>query len=129
LRAWNAIDLVLAMDRGKAARGIRNVPATLDVFDSHFERFPVLPGVLVLGSLAELARLLMKETTGADYRLRAARRVRFRGYVRPGDQMDLSVSIDSLDEATAELRGTVKVGDQVVVTATSLTLAQAGTAS
>jgi len=129
VRAWNAIDLVLAMESGKGARAIRNVPATLDVFDSNFERFPVLPGVLALGSLAELAWLLMKETTGADYRLRAARRVRFRGYIRPGDQMELDVSIDSLEEATAQLRGTVKVGDQVVVTATSLVLAQAGIAS
>lgn len=117
------------MDPGKSARAVRNVPATLDIFDSHFERFPVLPGVLVLGSLAELAGVLMKETTGAEWRLSAAHRVRFKGYVRPGDQLDLHVSIELLEDARAELRGTVKVADQVVVTATRLTMASAGVPS
>lgn len=126
MRAWNAIDVVLAMDPGRSARALRNVPATLDVFDSHFERFPVMPGVLVLGSLAELARLLMKETTGVDWRLCVARRVRFKAYVRPGDQLDLSVSIEAINAAEADLRGEVKVHDRVVVTATSLKLGMAG---
>lgn len=114
------------MEPGKSARAIRNVPATLDVFDSHFERFPVLPGVLVLGSLAELAGMLMKETTGSEWRLRTATRVRFKSFVRPGDQLELSVSINLREEARAELQGTVKVGDQVVVTATRLALSVVG---
>ncbi len=42
-------------------RRIRNVPNTLAIFDSHFPRFPVLPGVLILGSLGELAGVLLEE--------------------------------------------------------------------
>jgi 3-hydroxyacyl-[acyl-carrier-protein] dehydratase len=126
VRAWSAIDRIVDMHPGRAARAIRNVPVDLDVFEGHFERFPVLPGVLVLGSLAELARLLARETTGEDYRLEKAGRVRFKGYVRPGDRLDLSVSIDSLDSAKAEMSGDAKVGDLVVVTAASLTLGRTG---
>jgi len=53
------LDRVLELEPRTRARGLRNVPSTLDVFDSHFPRFPVLPGVVVLDSLAELARLVL----------------------------------------------------------------------
>jgi 3-hydroxyacyl-[acyl-carrier-protein] dehydratase len=87
------LDRILTIDPGRAATAVRNVPATLDIFDSHFPRFPVLPGVLILGSLAELAGLLMTETTGGTWRLTAALGVRYRHFVRPGDQMQLQVEL------------------------------------
>ncbi len=120
MQAWTAVDAIVAMDPGRSARGIRNIPATLNVFETHFSRFPVLPGVLVLGSLVELASRLLNETTGDEWRLGGARRIRFKRYVRPGDRLDLSVSIDVLEPPNAQLRGTVMVADEVVVTAAAL---------
>ncbi len=57
------LDRVVGVEPGRRAEAIRNVPSTLDLFDSHFPRFPVLPGVLILGTLGALAELLLRDTT------------------------------------------------------------------
>ena len=46
-----ALDRVLAVEPGECARALRNVPNTLSFFDSHFPLRPVLPGVMVIGSM------------------------------------------------------------------------------
>ena len=73
---WTTVDRVISLDPGKGARGIRNVPNTLSILDSHFPRFPVLPGVMILGSMAELAATLLKEHTGRSWRLSGAEQFR-----------------------------------------------------
>ena len=44
---WTTLDRIVSVEPGKSAEAIRNVPNTLAIFDSHFPRFPVLPGVLM----------------------------------------------------------------------------------
>ena len=73
---WTTLDRVLEIDPEKQARAIRNVPNTLAIFDSHFPRFPVLPGVLMLGSLAELSARLLEKKAGGRWRLAGADQVR-----------------------------------------------------
>ena len=53
----------------------------------------MLPGVLILGSLAELAAQLLAQKAGGGWRLARAEQVRFRHFVQPGDQMELSVEL------------------------------------
>src|SRR3954452_3169170 len=86
------LDRIIELEPGGRARGLRNVPNTLEVFDSHFPRFPVLPGVLVLDTLAELAELALGGPPG-EWRLSGIRRAQFRRYVAPGDQLELSVQV------------------------------------
>ncbi|MGW4120600.1 3-hydroxyacyl-ACP dehydratase FabZ family protein [Nocardia sp. NPDC004711] len=87
------LDRIVDLTAGRTAAAVRNVPSTLALFDSHFPRFPVLPGVLILGSLGELAALLMSETVGGAWELAAARTIRYRHFVRPGDSMHLHVDL------------------------------------
>ncbi|MGW4125688.1 3-hydroxyacyl-ACP dehydratase FabZ family protein [Nocardia sp. NPDC004711] len=87
------VDRIVDLVAGRTAAAVRNVPSTLSIFDSHFPRFPVLPGVLILGSLGELAGLLMSETSGGSWQLTAARTVRYRHFVQPGDRMHLHVDL------------------------------------
>jgi 3-hydroxyacyl-[acyl-carrier-protein] dehydratase len=114
---WTTLDRVVEINPEKGARGLRNVPNTLDVFDSHFPRFPVVPGVLILGSLAELAGRLLSQRTGRKWRLAGAEQVRFRHFVQPGDQMALSVDLKEFSPTAAVFAATVKVEDKVVSTA------------
>ena len=117
---WTTIDRVVSVEPGASATAIRNVPNTLAIFDSHFPRFPVLPGVLILGSLGALAGLLLAEETGRPWRLAAAERVGFRHFVQPGDQMELTVQLKDRSEAEATLSGEVKVDGKVVTRARKL---------
>lgn len=110
---WTTVDRVTSLEPGKRAEAVRNVPNTLSILDSHFPRFPVLPGVMILGSLAELAARLLQEQTGRAWRMAQARQVRYRRFIQPGDQMLLTVEIKSFSEQEAVLTGAVRVDGQV----------------
>ena len=117
---WTTIDRVLSVDSGKEATAIRNVPNTLAIFDSHFPRFPVLPGVLMLGSLGALAAHLLEQETGRKWRLAGAGNVGFRHFVQPGDQMVLTVKLKNLEDGEATLSGEAAVDGNVVTRARKL---------
>jgi 3-hydroxyacyl-[acyl-carrier-protein] dehydratase len=107
--------LVVTADEGLA---VRNVPNTLAVFATHFPRFPVLPGVMLLESLVELA----SHVAGPGRRLVRAERLRFRHFVRPGDQVELAVKVTDRSPEAVTLSGQVSVGRRVVMTAHRLEL-------
>lgn len=126
---WTTLDRVLEIDPAKGAKAVRNVPNTLAIFDSHFPRFPVMPGVLILGSLAALAGRLLTEKTGKPWRLARAETVRFRHFVQPGDQMALSVELKEFTPTSAVFSASVKVDDKLVSSARALRMIpQDGTA-
>ncbi len=117
---WSTLDRIVGMEPGERATALRNVPNTLAIFDSHFPRFPVLPGVLILGSLGELATELLERETGRRWRLAGAERVGFRRFVQPGDQMELSVELKDRGDDEAILSGEAKVEGKLVTQARRL---------
>ena len=102
----------VGVEPGRRATALRNVPNTLAIFDSHFPRRPVLPGVLVLGSLAELARVLLAERESGTWRLARADRVRYRHFIQPGDQMEIEVEVKDFGEQQATFEAAVTVERQ-----------------
>jgi 3-hydroxyacyl-[acyl-carrier-protein] dehydratase len=116
---WTTVDRVVSAD-GDTAMGVRNVPNTLAIFDSHFPRFPVLPGVLILGSLGTLAAHLLEQQTGKKWRLAAAGNVGFRHFVQPGDQMEVTVQLKERSDEEAVLSGEAKVDGKLVTRARQL---------
>jgi 3-hydroxyacyl-[acyl-carrier-protein] dehydratase len=119
------LDRVCEIEAGTRARAIRNVPNTLAILDTHFPRKPVLPGVLILGSMGQLAALLLRETTGRPWRLVGATRVRYRHFVQPGDTMELVVELKDHDGDHAVCSATASVDGRAVTTASKLRLAPA----
>ena len=117
---WTTLDRIVDVEPGKSATAIRNVPNTLAIFDSHFPRFPVMPGVLILGSLGTLAAELLEQETGRTWKLAGADRVGFRHFVQTGDQMSLTVALKERTDEEAVLSGEVKVDDKVVTRARKL---------
>ena len=120
---WTTLDRVTRLEPGEGAEAIRNVPNTLAIFDSHFPRFHVLPGVLILGSLGELAARLLEEETGKRWRLAGARKVGYRHFVQPGDQMALSVKLKERSDEEATLSGEVTVDGKLVTRARIMQMA------
>ena len=117
--SWTTLDRVVKVGEDEA-EAIRNVPNTLAIFDSHFPRFHVLPGVLILGSLGTLCGELLEQRTGRRWRLAGTDRVAFRHFVQPGDQMVLTVKLKDLDDGAATLSGEVAVDGNVVTRARKL---------
>jgi 3-hydroxyacyl-[acyl-carrier-protein] dehydratase len=116
---WTTVDRVVSVE-GDAASGVRNVPNTLAIFDSHFPRFPVLPGVLILGSIGALAAHQLEEQTGKKWRLAGAGSVGFRHFVQPGDQMEITVQLKERSDDEAVLSGEAKVDGKLVTRARQL---------
>lgn len=119
MKNWTGLDRIVSIEADKAV-AIRNVTSTLQILDHHFPRFPVMPGVLILGSMGELAAQLLQQSTGRAWRLAGAQQVRYRHFVQPGDQMEISVELKSLEGDTAVLTSSVKVDGKPVTTARAL---------
>ena len=117
---WTTLDRIDSIVPGQSGSAVRNVPNTLAIFDSHFPRFHVLPGVLILGSLGALAARVLEEETGSAWRLAGAGQVGFRHFVQPGDQLELVVKLGKIDGDEATLSGEVSVDGNVVTRARKL---------
>jgi 3-hydroxyacyl-[acyl-carrier-protein] dehydratase len=122
---WTTLDRIVAVEPGKSGQAVRNVPNTLAIFDSHFPRFHVLPGVLILGSLGVLAAHVLEQETGTQWRLAGAGQVGFRHFVQPGDQLELTVQLKERGDGEAIFSGEVKVEGKLVTRARNLRLAPA----
>jgi|GraSoiStandDraft_47_1057283.scaffolds.fasta_scaffold889292_2 3-hydroxyacyl-[acyl-carrier-protein] dehydratase len=118
------LDRILAVEPGRRADAILNVPSTLAIFDSHFPRLPVLPGVIIIGSLARLAEVLLRESTQLRWRLAEAEKVSFRHFVRPGDVMELTVELAECADGKARCTGRAVVDGNRVTTVGGLRLIQ-----
>ncbi|MFE6920996.1 3-hydroxyacyl-ACP dehydratase FabZ family protein [Nocardia sp. NPDC057663] len=115
------LDRVFEVEAGVRGSALSNVPATLPVFDSHFPRFPVLPGVLLLERMAALAVLVAPSHLNRQQSILGAR---FRRYVEPGDQIRLTVEATAVTADYFECRAVAEVDGRTVATVRTLRLEQ-----
>ena len=93
------IDRVLSMeiDPEKKLVGVKNVTRNEHFFEGHFPGNPVMPGVLIIESMAQAAAMLanldaeLEGRTGELYYLVKIDKARFSKTVVPGDQLILEV--------------------------------------
>lgn len=89
------VDRVTEVQPGKVIRGYKNVSVNEEFFSGHFPEKPIMPGMLILEAMAQIAGILGFHTTGkrpADgyiYLFVGADDVRFKRQVVPGDRLDL----------------------------------------
>ncbi len=87
------LDRITRWDVGVAAEGIKCVALSEDFFDDHFPRRPVMPGVLILEGMAQLAGLLLEASLEQKYAksakavLTVLERTKFRAMAKPGDTL------------------------------------------
>lgn len=109
------VDRVLELEVGNRIVAIKNVSANEPVFSGHFPHYPVMPGPLILESMAQAAAILSFLSAGhiaqadARYYFAGIDKARFKRPVIPGDQMRLEVSVER------ELRGVAKFAARALV--------------
>ena len=92
-------------------------------FEDHFPSFPVVPGVLLMEALAQLAGKLIGYTVRlqrGDWPfpiLSMMNRVKFRRFVRPGETVELGVKISSLREEMCVVDVRARANGKVVAQA------------
>ncbi len=104
-----------------SAVGWKNVTVNEPYFRGHFPKAPVMPGVLVMESLCQLAWVWAGGTTGV--RLTGIQKLRFRRPTLPGDQLRLELELLEQDERQVTFRATASV-DGLTAVAGSLVFAK-----
>lgn len=90
------IDRVVEVQKNVSAVGIKNVSINENFFQGHFPTHPVMPGVLIVESMAQTAAVLVVETLGPEAQgklvyFMSIDSAKFRKPVVPGDQMRVRV--------------------------------------
>jgi len=84
------IDRVLEMEGDRRAVGVKNVSFNEPFFEGHFPGSPMMPGVLIVEAMGQLAGLMLSqklERAGKIAVLTSLDRVKLRRSVTPGDQL------------------------------------------
>lgn len=111
------IDRVIEIDGYQRAVGIKNVSINEPFFQGHFPNHPVMPGVLQLEAMAQLAGVLLLrklEFTGKIAVLWSIDKVKLRGAVVPGDQLRIEVETLRMKGEMGQVKGTGSVAGRVV---------------
>ncbi len=109
------VDRVLEVEDGRLV-AIKNVTGSEEFFQGHFPGAPVMPGVLLMESLAQAAGIwLLRDEADPgrfEVHLVGIDEAKFRRPVHPGDQLRLEVHLLHRRGALCRMRGEVKVDDQ-----------------
>src|SRR5271156_5329339 len=117
------IDRVVDVVRNHSAIGIKNVSVNESFFQGHFPGHPVMPGVLIIESMAQTAAVLVVETLGPD----AAGKVvyfmsvegaKFRRPVVPGDQLRIHIVKEHARRNVWKVHAVARVDGTAVAEAT-----------
>jgi 3-hydroxyacyl-[acyl-carrier-protein] dehydratase len=116
------IDKVVDMVPGERAVGVKNVTFNEPQFQGHFPRRPVMPGVMIIESMAQTAGVLVvhtlgKESEGKLVYFLTIDDARFRKPVVPGDVMRIHVAKDRHRGNVWRFKCEVKVDDKLAAEA------------
>jgi 3-hydroxyacyl-[acyl-carrier-protein] dehydratase len=120
------VDRVLDYAPGKYIEGLKNVTANEPFFQGHFPNYPVMPGVLVVEAMAQLAGLLtflskMARTDGTQIVLFAGiDEARFKRQVVPGDALRLRADLERAVRGIGRFRCNATVEGKLVCDAVLL---------
>lgn len=120
---WRWLESIEEMELGKSARGRMRFPGDSPFFQDHFPEFPVVPGVLLLESMAQLSGKLIGYTVRkqrGDWPfpiLSMANNVKFRKFVRPDEECVMETSFLALRDESAVMAVRTRVDGRVVAQA------------
>jgi UDP-3-O-[3-hydroxymyristoyl] N-acetylglucosamine deacetylase / 3-hydroxyacyl-[acyl-carrier-protein] dehydratase len=114
------VDRITKIEYGKRATGIKNVTINDYFFKGHFPGKPVMPGVIIIEAMAQVAGVMMlasEENRGKLAFFMSIDNVKFRKPVVPGDQLVFEVEAVKVKSKTGQVRGRALVDGKVVAEA------------
>ncbi len=116
------VDAIVEMERLKRIVGVKSVTINESFFAGHFPGKPVMPGVLIVESMAQTGGLLLlQEIPDREKKLLyfvAIDGARFRRPVVPGEQLRVEVTVLAFRGDFCKLEGKATVDGQLAAEAT-----------
>jgi len=115
------VDAITEHEPGRRITAVKNVTVSEDFFQGHFPGEPLMPGVLMIETLAQVATILLTHgPDGANISrtwLRGVDDAKFRLRVVPGDRLTLEVTLGPRRGAIARLRAVASINGQTAAEA------------
>lgn len=124
------VDRILDVTPGESIRGFKNVTVNEEFFSGHFPNQPVMPGVLVIESLAQLSGVLAfmshgrRPREGYNCYLTGIDDARFKRPVIPGDRLMMTSEILADRRGLFKFQCRAEVDDQLVCSAKIMCIEQ-----
>lgn len=113
------VDRIIELEEERIV-GIKNVTINEAFFQGHFPEFPVMPGVLIIEAMAQVAGVLVLKALGGKHKvvlLASIDSAKFRRPVFPGDQLRIEMKVGRRKASIAKMFGTATVDGKVVAEA------------
>ncbi|MBC8216046.1 MAG: bifunctional UDP-3-O-[3-hydroxymyristoyl] N-acetylglucosamine deacetylase/3-hydroxyacyl-ACP dehydratase [Candidatus Marinimicrobia bacterium] len=115
------IDRIVDMTLGEQCTAIKNVTINEPFFQGHFPNQPVMPGVLILESMAQAGAFLVlnsvEDPMSKNMFFSAVNKSKFRVPVIPGDQIRIEMALKRIRLGGVKLQGKAYVGEKLVAEA------------
>jgi 3-hydroxyacyl-[acyl-carrier-protein] dehydratase len=119
------VDMITELELGERVVGVKNVTIDEPFFEGHFPGNPIMPGVLVIESMAQvggiLARLSVPESMNLDASkaiyFAAIDKVKFRRPVVPGDRIVFELTAMRKGTKIWKMKGKAMVQEELVAEA------------
>lgn len=110
------VDKVEIEEEGKKGIGYKNVTMNEYYFQGHFPERPVMPGVIIIETMAQVGAVILlskEEFKGKIPYFAGINKFRFKRVVKPGDTLRMEVEITKLRGSVGIGEGKAYVGDEV----------------
>lgn len=117
------VDRVLSLEPGKEIVALKNVTINEPFFPGHYPHHPVMPGVLIIEAMAQVAALLSfqsmesKPDEKSVYYFAGIDNARFKRPVGPGDQIIFKVALTRSMRGVFKFSATAEVDGQLAAEA------------
>lgn len=115
------IDRIIEMEPGKRCTALKNITINEPYFQGHFQNQPVMPGVLILESMAQAGAFLVLNSVDdpltKNMFFSAVEKAKFRKPIIPGDQVRIEMALLKIRMNAVKLRGIAFVDDKIVTEA------------
>lgn len=111
------VDRIIGFEGENKCRGVKNVTINEPYFEGHFPGHPIMPGVLQLEAMAQVASIVLLRMPGNEGKIgyfMSADKVKWRRPVLPGDTIVIDTEILKTKRSIATALGRCSVNGQVV---------------